>query len=326
MGRANGAQDVTNHQINHLTLIQSFVNFQQTEILGMISTGNIDIYESYAWFDSYRNPDDFPALSREGGIWKFFRGFVDLLRHSNREAPIPDTLELDSERIADLRTNLLDAVNLNICMNFFNVVYTPVETIISPNTPHASPQAQSGSNTSGQNHRFAHVHSALPAIVDDYLDPDVDPSSPPNSLPSNYDPWKAAAPALTLEMLRNANAPLYNPYFEKSLTERLSNPSSEDFVLSELTVFRRVGRLIRKYVDAWEPLDSVALYKVAPVCPQGCKIHNKPKEIEPLDEIARRIAHLGILHWNVWGKIVYLVDPNEHPNRWSEDTTQNFGL
>lgn len=313
-------QDVTNHQINHLTLIQGFVSFQQTEILRIISTGDIDISGSFAWFDSYRIPDETMApLSREGGIWTFFRGFVDLLLHPNT-APTPDTLELDNERIADIRKELLDAVNLDICKSLFEIID---ETIIPSNMPaaeggiDASSRVQFDSRTIKRN-RLAHVRSTLRAIVDDYSNPDIDPSSPLTSSPLNFEPWKAAAPALALEMLRNANVPLSNPYFENTLAETLSNPSNEQFRHSERRVFRRLEGFVQKYVNAWQPLDSVTLYKVAPVCPNGCKIHGEPKEMERLDEMARRIAHLGILHWNVWGKIAYLVIPNERPNHWSE--------
>lgn len=317
MDGSNGAQDVTNHQINHLTLIQSFVSFQQTKILRIISTGDIDIYGSYAWFDSYQIPDEITALSREGGIWKFFRAFVNLLRHSSRETHIPDTLQLDSERIADLRTKLLNAVNMNICMNTFKQID---KRFNSPKTSAGEtfPRVKPGPDTIERNRRFGHVYSALRAIVHDYSNPDFDTSSPPTSLLLNFDPWKVATPALALEMLRNTNAPLSDPYCEKDLTAALSNPSSEYFRWSERPVFERLGVLVEKHVDAWQSLDSVALYKVAPVCPNGCKIHGEPKETEPLDGIARRIAHLGVLHWNVWGRILYLVNPNEHPNHSSE--------
>ncbi|OBT74885.1 hypothetical protein VF21_06748 [Pseudogymnoascus sp. 05NY08] len=313
--------DVTNHQINHLTLIQNFITFQQTKILKIIATGDIDIYGSYAWFDSYRIPDEIPALCHEGGIWKFFRAFVDLLRHSNREAPIPDTLQLDNERIADLRMRLLSAVNIHMCMHFLEVVdetITPPKTLAGEGHTYASSQVEFDSSTIESNRRNAHVRSTLHAIVDDYSNPDIDPSPPPTSSRLNFDPWKVAAPALALEILRKANRSLSNPYFETSFVEALSNPSDQDFRESERAIFGQLGELVEYYVDAWQPLDIVALYKVAPVCPRGCKIHGKPKEFEPVEEIARLIAYLGILHWNVWGKIVYLVNPYEHPYHSSE--------
>ncbi|OBT85545.1 hypothetical protein VE02_05386 [Pseudogymnoascus sp. 03VT05] len=313
--------DVTNHQINNLTLIQNFITFQQTKILKIIATGDIDIYGSYAWFDSYRIPDEIPALCHKGGIWKFFRAFVDLLRHSNREASIPDTLQLDNERIADLRMKLLSAVNIHMCMHFLEVVD---ETITPPKTPaseghtYASSQVEFDSSTIESNRRNAHVRSTLHAIVDDYSNPDIDPSAPPTSSRLNFDPWKVAAPALALEILRKANRSLSNPYFETSFVEALSNASNQEFRESERAIFGQLGELVQFYVDAWQPLDIVALYRVAPVCPRGCKIHGKPKEFEPVEEIARLIAYLGILHWNVWGKIVYLVNPYEHPYHSSE--------
>ncbi|KFX88493.1 hypothetical protein V490_07594 [Pseudogymnoascus sp. VKM F-3557] len=310
--------DVTNHQINQLTLIQGFVSFQQTKILKIISTGAIDIYGSYAWFDAYRIPDTIPALSREGAIWKFFRAVVDLLRHHSREEPIPDTLELDRERIEDLRTRLLNVVNMNVCMNLFKEVD---EMIISPKRPasegriHTSPGVQSNVDMNARNRRYSYVRSALRAIADDYSNSDVDPCSP--SSPLDFDHWKVAAPALTLEILRNANKPLSVPYLEKKLIARLSNPSDEYFRRCERAVFGRLGEHIQEHVTAWQLLDGLALYKVAPVCPNGCKIHGKPKELEHLDEMARRIAHVGILHWKVWGEIVYSKNPNEHPDHLS---------
>ncbi|KAL5345846.1 Protein SOSEKI 1 [Pseudogymnoascus australis] len=236
--------DVTNHQINHLTLIQSFVSFQQTKILRIISTGNIDIYGTYAWFDSYQIPDEITALSREGGSGN-------------------SSEQLDSERIADLRMKLLNAVNMNICMNTFKQIdkkFNPPKTPTGETLPRVKP----GLDTIERNRRFGHVYSALRAIVHDYSNPDFDTSSPPTSSLLNFDPWKVATPALALEILRNANAPLSDPYCEKNLTAALSNPSSEYFGWSERPVFERLGVLVEKHVDAWQSLDSVALYKVAP--------------------------------------------------------------
>lgn len=320
MDKANRIQDVTNHQINHLTLIQNFVSFKQSKVLRVIATGDIDIYGSYAWFDSYRTPDDIPAFSREGGIWKFFRAFLDLLRHSNRESPTPDTLELDNDRIADIRTKLLNVINISLCLHFFNIIdetIIPLEIPAGQGRTHISSKLWSASHTIKRNRRL-HVGSALSAIVDDYSAPGIDSSSASTSSPLNLDSWKVATPALTLEMLRHANRPLPNKYFEETVAETLSNPLNQEFRTYERSVFARLGALVQKYVPAWQSLDSVALYKVAPVCPGGCKIHAKPAVMDPLDEVARRIAHLGILHWNVWGNIVYLVDPNEQPNHPTE--------
>jgi hypothetical protein len=212
---------------------------------------------------------------------------------------------------------LLSAVNMHMCMHLLKVVD---ETVIPPKIPvsdghaYAPSQVESDSSTIESNRRLAHVRSTLHAIVDDYSNPDIDPSPTPTSSPLNFDPWKVAAPALALEILRKANRSLSNPYFETSFVDALSNPSNQDFRESERAIFEELGELVQYYVDAWQPLDMVALYKVAPVCPRGCKIHGKPKEFEPVEEIARLIAYLGILHWNVWGNIVYLVNPHEHPN------------
>ncbi|KFY34076.1 hypothetical protein V494_07082 [Pseudogymnoascus sp. VKM F-4513 (FW-928)] len=317
--------DVTNHQINHTTRIQDFVRFQQAEFLKIISTGDIDIYGSYAWFDTHRTSDEIP-LSRGGGIWKFFRAFVDLLRHSNEE-PTPDTLELDNERISCLRVELLNSVNISICMTLFT---NTEKKIIARDTPvikehsNASRQLHSVPVTIERVRRLDRVRSALSAIVADYSDFDMGPLSFSASSRKKFDPWKVATPALALEILRSANAPLSDPSSEKCLAVTLSNSSHLDFRWHEQAVFKRLGELVQKYVDAWLSLDSLALYQVAPVCPNGCKTHAKRKVTDNLDEIARLIAYMGILHWNVWGKLVYLVNPNEHPIH-SREANQDTG-
>jgi hypothetical protein len=72
------------------------------------------------------NHNEYQPCSRPCRAADGFRGFVDLLRLSNADAveTVPGTLEFDGERIVKLRSNLVNAVNLEACMSLFDSLMT----------------------------------------------------------------------------------------------------------------------------------------------------------------------------------------------------------
>jgi hypothetical protein len=108
---------------------------------------------------------------------------------------------------------------------------------------------------------------------------------------------------------------------ERELTGQLSNPASEAFQTCETVVLARLGHLIERNINAWEHLSSYDLFLAAAKGPKRPGLRNRDRAdhgrgLEKdqnmlLDNIARIVAHVGILHWKIWGEIAYAVDPNE---------------
>lgn len=177
-----------------------------------------------------------------------------------------------------------------------------------------------------------HLRSALLAILDDHSGFPRNPSSShPSTAPLSCDRWYNAAPALALQILRTTSLDLSElSRVEKDLTERLSNPASEAFQMCETAVLARLGHLIERNTNAWGHLNTYDLFLAAAKGPKGRWPGNRNRAESGrvsdrnrnmlLENIARIAAHVGILHWKIWGEIAYAVDPNEEV--YSEATVQ----
>jgi hypothetical protein len=100
-------------------LIDDTIGFEQKHILDLFSTGAIDIVAAYRWFRAAKSLPDHPQAlesSLQGDMWVFFKGFASLLMPSKVGTKIPDTFMFDKDRISNLRSDVLDFVNLEICV------------------------------------------------------------------------------------------------------------------------------------------------------------------------------------------------------------------
>ena len=122
--------------------------------------------------------------------------------------------------------------------------------------------------------------------------------------------WNSLSSSIALQILRSTNTPLTRlPKFESHLAFHLSNPRSRCYQDAETRVLSQLFPVLQKLVETYKPLTSLQIFEAAtaPKSAPGAKPSGAKDETT---EIARRIAHIGILHWGVWAELAYLVDPN----------------
>lgn len=235
--------------------------------------------------------------------------FADTPSSCNSSGASPKSVKLSSPSVpspsGQVRTNLArDAGHLARPPLGDNLTWNPApEKSHNLSSPHAS--------ATNQDKTEPNLRSALLAILDDH-------SSFPQAQSRQYDRWQHAAPALALEILRSTPLPLsLISTFEKDLIEQLSNPASELFQACEKAVVDCLGHIIEGYVVAWEPLGSLVLFEVAAKGSSGRWSPKRRRDDQGISEnallesVAKTAAHVGILHWKIWGEIAYAVDPNE---------------
>jgi hypothetical protein len=66
--------------------------------------------------------------------------------------------------------------------------------------------------------------------------------------------------------------------------------------------------VLKKLVINYTSLTSLQIFEAATLPDSSPTHENGPKE--EISEIAKRIAHIGILHWRVWASLAYLLNPN----------------
>jgi len=135
--------------------------------------------------------------------------------------------------------------------------------------------------------------------------------------------WKGLAPAMALQILRYANAPTSLPGFESQLAACLDDVNSDMFRDVESHFQRRLIADLARHVSEFKNLSGVALFSHAtggrvPRRCGGCGDQNRstgalfggeaprePRDDAGVDDMAVRLAHLGVLHWRVWAPLAY---------------------
>ncbi|KAE9377822.1 T-complex 11 [Stipitochalara longipes BDJ] len=117
--------DVANHQIRCLRplLIEDTVHFEQKFFMKKIALGRVDIAGAHAWFRRASSlPDNLPTdgnAHSQGNTWDFIRALVNLTLPSKSSEMVPHTFLFDEERLIKLRSDVLDLINLEICMYLY---------------------------------------------------------------------------------------------------------------------------------------------------------------------------------------------------------------
>ncbi len=121
-------KDVANHQIRCLRplLIEDTVHFEQRFFMKKIALGRVNIAGAHAWFRRASGlpeilPTDIAAHS-QGNTWDFIKALVKLILPSNSSETVPHTFLFDEERLIKLRSDLLDLINLEICMHLYRTL------------------------------------------------------------------------------------------------------------------------------------------------------------------------------------------------------------
>lgn len=139
-------------------------------------------------------------------------------------------------------------------------------------------------------------------------------------VPSPAERWRSLSDAMALQILRYANAPFPLPDFERQLTACLSDVGSDVFREMERQFHQRLLAQLAKRVSEFKHLSGPALANAAARGRVQGSNRLGQRTIDPfgdlgaaprdpreggIDDMAIRLAHLGVLHWRVWGPLAY---------------------
>ncbi|KAL2258952.1 hypothetical protein VTK26DRAFT_7549 [Humicola hyalothermophila] len=174
--------------------------------------------------------------------------------------------------------------------------------------------SQSVADASDSRSRASELYNSLLALLHTAL---------PTNNPAQR--WRDLAGSMALQILRYVNAPMSLPGFERQLAACLDDVTCDMFREVETHFQQRLLSELAKRVSEFKNLSGVALFSVA----AGGRVHGfraaaaardpsqrgsglfgdvaprDPREDAGMDDMAVRLAHLGILHWRVWGPLVY---------------------
>jgi hypothetical protein len=347
--------DVANHQIRCLrpVLIEDTTHFEQKFFLKRMESGKTDISMSRQWYkeaeQTFTDSRAHPSQSF-GDMGVFFEGLSRLMLPSAWDERLPNTFLFDEERLMKLRADVLDAINLEVCMR----VYEDFERIGRRCSP-AAPSSDCASHVEDIMDGFdfntppsisrpsSVVHSAAGSaassprssfVLPSYVTPRHDSqtkarelfqtlvallqTSPPASQPSAR--WQMMAPSMALQIFRFVNLPSTTlPQLEARLASALGDVDSSYYRDVEESFLSRLMIDLGLRVREFKGLSGVALFSVATGVRVPSRrpttadrdtdgISREPYDDASIDDIATRLAHLGVLHWRVWSQLAYAED------------------
>ncbi|KAI1434971.1 camp-mediated signaling protein Sok1 [Xylaria sp. CBS 124048] len=374
--------DVANHQIRCLRpiLIEDTVHFEQRLFLRRIRDGKFDAQSARAWYAQLNVPQQNPTSSQSfGEMAVFFEELINMILPSNayRYPTLPSTFLFDEDRITKLRCDLLDAINLEVCMRLYESyeamgrslwsgstsgTSSPFPPTTSPDisgflgpriddegsecsfdaptsrpssvafslagSPRSSPRSSmiiptpSTGNTPEDSRSRSHdLYDSLVALVQ---------SSSSSSRTTSR--WRAMNDSLALQIFRFTNAPTEMlGGMEDKLHLNLGDLHATADTRPYSPLFQHVERIFRdrllaelqSRVKEFKSLTGVSLFSVVTGGgrPQGSSrtwdgrdgerdspFNRGTRDEGGVEDLAIRLAHLGLLHWRVWAPLVYLGD------------------
>ncbi|RFU27810.1 hypothetical protein B7463_g8528, partial [Scytalidium lignicola] len=348
--------DVANHQIRCLReiLIEDTVQFEQKFFAKKIVAGKLDIQRAHQWFKNSINLLDTEStvdasMRSKAQLWAFFKALVNFTLPSKSSEPVPHTFLFDEDRILKLRSDMLDAINLEICMQLYRDLRaesnsrnasaigefnarpsTPVwnaniDSDVMDSEPSSPESSVSSSNStrgpSGATPAYFLVSQQESSYELRNSLLDILASATPNT-----NKWTSLSSALALQILRSTPAPLTElPGFESRVASHISNAASPVYQEAERVILSQLHPHLKMLVEAYMPLSNlhVSDAATAPRKANGIAPHipimDIPVHKEPIVDMATRIAHIGVLHWRVWGPLAYIDDPEGNDNEISAD-------
>ncbi|KAJ1325080.1 T-complex protein 11 [Microdochium nivale] len=346
--------DVANHQIRCLrpVLIEETVAFEDRFFRKKLREGKFDASAAKDW---YSRMADKTSQHHEGSAQAFgdmavyFESVADMIRPSSRE-PFPNTFLFDEERMTKLRADMLDAINLELCMRLYDQL-DRAAPLFGPSAAAESPlpldlaMDDDSDCHSTSSARSSMVFSAAGSPRSSLICSESTASTRPQdrkaktqelyaslvsllqSCPAASQPaqrWQTMKDSLALQIFRFTDAPSSElMIFEDMLDLHLSETASELFQAVEEEFHRRLVQELQQRVKTFKNLGAVSLFSIA----TGGRLQSTARapaaqsssaararisgEDGSIPDMATRLAHLGLLHWRVWGPLVYCDEDND---------------
>ncbi|KAM5351938.1 hypothetical protein ACJ41O_004661 [Fusarium nematophilum] len=297
--------DVANHQIRCLrpALIEETTAFEQKFLMKKLRNRKMDIGDAKPWYQEATRtyPGGAGTMSAQfGEMGVFFEGLSRSMLPSAGEKPLPGTFFFDEDRLGRVRSDILDAINLDVCMRMFEDLDRIARFNSAPAFASLVSDDDSPMSSTKDSHEFnfntppslsrpasvalssAGSASSSPRsslILPSYLSSDASEAKTkarnlreslvallqqaPHDL-HFHDRWRAMAPSLALQIFRFTKAPMEMlPSFEEKLTENVCNISSPIYREMEEAYRGRLLAELATRVRYFKALSGVCLFSIA---------------------------------------------------------------
>ncbi len=338
--------DVANHQIRCLrpVLIEDTIQFEQKFFLKKISSKKIDTASAKKWYkdvDAQHADSITNSTLTFGETGVFFQGLSRLIMPSSPEKRLPSTFLFDEERILKLRSDMLDTINLEVCMRMYEDLacigrYNAAGIFASPTLDEdtlrrsTSPSSEFNFNTPLETSRPSSINFSTSSSTESsprsslhlpaYVAPES--SEAKNKTRNLYHSlvallqsatpglrqsarWQSISSSIALQIFRYTKAPTSMlSTFEEKLAANVCGMDTPLYKEVEKSFHTRLMAELSTRVREYRSLSGVALFSAATTGRSQARDHDQDDGV--VEDIAVRLAHLGVLHWRVWSRMAYV--------------------
>jgi hypothetical protein len=302
--------DIANHQIRALRpmLLDTAIGFEQNYYKHRLETGSIATTAAQGWFDEAKEAD-VDTIPRHA-----LAHFIDRFCHSlvQPKPKMPETFKLDLDRLVNLRQDIHGLVYTSICTR-------ALAQLMQTGRRDAQHQRRAGK----------YINEVLPILVGRQPDANKWVSLISTIAPElvraalgDFNGEERAAPILSstginpdsfikaIEAHLNFAFIQGSQYFTRALTEQ------HHLFLERVTslIMTNMHASTQELVDLFVPRPAFSYIMEAKKQKKFDAqkfLAPPPTTQEPVDEIAKRAAHMAILHWRVWADLVYVPRPSD---------------
>lgn len=268
-------------------MVDDTVDFEQRYFLRMMSSNSaaLDLPKACAWSDGLVANGGLQERNGESRMTLFVKSIIDLVL-TTTAGNFPLTFMFDDERLRILQSDLQSCVCQEACIQIMRCIVHQGGRVDLPSRD---------------------CDRLLKRIIS-VVGPDTSRHS-----------WARNASAVALEILRAVyELRNFEGLPDETLLEEIEARLQEFWDLDSAAyggvedhLYPDLKALVKQEIEAVEHLTPLQILNY---CSPGPYDSSAEENNEPLLSIARRIAHIGVLHWRVWAPILY---EQQHPNGFS---------
>jgi len=282
-------QDVANHQIRtfRFPLIEDTISFQRAYFNRKLQEGKIRPEESQKWYREARNNHQKcqPSIQQSLKFEPLGALIHGILRECTRQEKItdpPDTLTYDRLRMERLQEDVQDIIYLHICVHVFK--------------------------------GFIHQHFSdreLPPGAYKTLQWRIITIVENDNSGSRSESWRVQIEAVAMEITRAAyvecglkHYTILDDDFESTTRylRRAFAPESYGILANKLHT--KLEQMTFTHASIFQERSPLQISEAQKHWQQS-RLDKNPWQADA-EDVARRVAHIAVLHWNVWAELVYL--------------------
>lgn len=276
--------------------MEDTIPFQQDFFAKCIMDGKVGPESCRDWYDRARQKhlswsNSFSAPTNKDGYASLVYGMIASLFAVPRTSALPKSFLYDQKRLRKLRVDAQDLGHLRTGL----IVFDELRSWLG-----------SGQPTSVSSEVYTQLQSRILAIVDEQFE--------------DGDPWQISSANVALEITRatyalcgHSQIVVPDCLIQSTLcrmNDLISGHTPQGMFIWESLQEDLTLKAIH-HAQLFNDMTPLAMLNAQQQWQQQREQQTSFRPLPDVEDVARRVAHIGIIHWKIWANLVYLDDDGE---------------